>query len=284
MILSGCTLNHIRNRPQFSKLDKDIDTDVCVIGSGISGISVAEQYVRRGLNVVMLEAREILSGESGRTSGQLASDLDDGYTAVKKSFGFDAAKMATQSHDWAIKHAGEVAKELGIDCEYGMLKGYEVSQYPVGTNEHDEDMKKFKEEAQLANELGLESKYDDYLTIKGWTGSQTTEVEQPNFQCYTPTRVSDISESGIHVPIVRVHLGPKSVTVSTLIGHSVKCNHAVQSTCVPLQTLSVIAQMEYHRTYCIAIRIPKGTVEDFLIYDSADSYKYVAHDCLRRER
>ena len=99
--------------------------------------------------------------------------------------------------------------------------------------------------------------------------------EQPNFQCYTHTRVSDISESGVHVPIVNVHLGPKNVTISTLNGHSVKCNHAVQATCVPLQTLSVIVQMEYHRTYCIAIRIPKGTVEDCLMYDSADPYKYV---------
>ena len=50
------------NRPQFSQLDRDVDTDVCIIGSGIAGISVAEQLVRRGLKVVMVEAREILSG------------------------------------------------------------------------------------------------------------------------------------------------------------------------------------------------------------------------------
>jgi hypothetical protein len=52
------------NRPQFPKLNNDLETDVCIIGSGISGISVAEQCVRRGLNVVMLEARDILSGSS----------------------------------------------------------------------------------------------------------------------------------------------------------------------------------------------------------------------------
>jgi Rieske Fe-S protein len=33
--------------------------------------------------------------------------------------------------------------------------------------------------------------------------------------------------------------------------------------------------MEYHRTYCIAIKIPKGSYEDCLIYDQADPYKYV---------
>jgi heterodisulfide reductase subunit A-like polyferredoxin len=51
------------HRPQFPKLDKDLETDVCIIGAGISGISVAEQCVKRGLNVVMIEARDVLSGE-----------------------------------------------------------------------------------------------------------------------------------------------------------------------------------------------------------------------------
>ena len=53
------------NRPQFPALTEDIKTDVCVIGSGIAGTSVAYELVQRGVKVVMLEARGILSGESG---------------------------------------------------------------------------------------------------------------------------------------------------------------------------------------------------------------------------
>ncbi|KAL8704703.1 MAG: hypothetical protein Q9225_008070, partial [Loekoesia sp. 1 TL-2023] len=52
------------NRPQYKKLTEDIKTDVCVIGSGIAGVSVSYELVSRGVKVVMLEAREILSGES----------------------------------------------------------------------------------------------------------------------------------------------------------------------------------------------------------------------------
>jgi glycine/D-amino acid oxidase-like deaminating enzyme len=55
----------------------------------------------------------------------------------------------------------------------------------------------------------------------------------------------------------------------------ISCKQAVEATCVPLQKLSVIAEMEYDRTYCIAARIPKGTVEDCLLYDTAEEYKYV---------
>ncbi len=39
--------------------------------------------------------------------------------------------------------------------------------------------------------------------------------------------------------------------------------------------LSVIAEMEYMRTYCIAIRVPKNYIEDCLLYDEAEAYKYI---------
>ncbi|KIW17903.1 hypothetical protein PV08_05098 [Exophiala spinifera] len=287
------------NRPHFPQLDRDVETDVCIVGSGIAGISIAEQLVRRGMNVIMIEARDILSGETGRTSGHLSSDLDDGYTAIEKLFGRDGAKAAAESHDWAIKHIGTLSGQLGIECEYRQLKAYDISQYPRGTKEHDDDVAELKAEAKVGKEIGLDVEYVEDLTIKGWdgkvdqrggnvVGEQATFhptkyllgilkwlKDQPNFQCYTRTRMSSCTENGLTIPIVDVHLGSKKVTVSTLSGHTITCDHAVEATCVPLQKLSLVAEMEYHRTYCIAIRVPKGAVEDCLIYDSAEEYKYV---------
>jgi glycine/D-amino acid oxidase-like deaminating enzyme/nitrite reductase/ring-hydroxylating ferredoxin subunit len=159
-------------------------------------------------------------------------------------------------------------------------------------------MKMMQKEAKIANDFGLDFSYNENLKIAGWDGKpdhrggviakrQATFhptkylvgvlkwlQKQPNFQCYTHTRVIDVSEAGVHVPLVDVHLGSKEVTVKTLGGNTVKCNHAVEATVIPLQKLSVVAELEYYRTYCIAIRVPKGAVEDCLIYDSADPYKY----------
>lgn len=59
-------------RPHFSKLAEDTTADVCIIGAGISGITIAYELVKRGVNVVMLEAREVLSGESGSSTLLLA--------------------------------------------------------------------------------------------------------------------------------------------------------------------------------------------------------------------
>ncbi len=70
-------------------------------------------------------------------------------------------------------------------------------------------------------------------------------------------------------------LGSNSVKVTTEADNTVEYDNAVEATNIPLQKLSIIAQLSYHRTYCIAIRVPKGTVEDCFIYDSAEEYKYI---------
>lgn len=73
--------------PKFPQLQENLDTDVCIVGSGISGVSAAYELVARGKQVTMIEARQILSGETGRTSGHLANALDDGYTEIAKKHG-----------------------------------------------------------------------------------------------------------------------------------------------------------------------------------------------------
>jgi len=146
--------------PTFSALDRDIETDICVIGAGIAGISTAYELVKRGKQVVMVEARDALSGETGRTSGHLTNDLDDGYLEIAKKHGQEGAKQAAASHAWARDRIGEIAKELGIECEYRKLPAYDVSQYPVGEGKHDEEIKELKEEAEMQKSIDIESRFD----------------------------------------------------------------------------------------------------------------------------
>jgi glycine/D-amino acid oxidase-like deaminating enzyme len=146
--------------PQFPTLDRDLTTDICVIGSGIAGIHVAHELVTRGHQVVMLEARDALSGESGRTSGHLTNDLDDGYLEIAKKHGEGGARVAAESHAWARDRVGEIVKELGIECEYRRLPAYDVSQYGVGSEGYEGEMKELREEAEMQRRLGIETRFD----------------------------------------------------------------------------------------------------------------------------
>lgn len=116
------------SRPAFTPLKNNIETHTCIIGAGISGLSIAYELVKRQKEVVLLEAREVLSGETGRTSGHLSSALDDQYINIEKKHGREGAKAAAESHNWAIERIGQISQELGIDCEYHLVPAYRVSQ------------------------------------------------------------------------------------------------------------------------------------------------------------
>ncbi len=146
--------------PTFSPLTQDLSTDICVIGSGIAGIHVAYELVKRGHQVVLLEARDVISGESGRTSRHLTNDLDDGYVEIAKKHGLEGARVTAESHAWARERIGEVARELGIECEYRKLKAYDVSQYMVGSEGYKKEIGELREEAELQKRLGIETRFD----------------------------------------------------------------------------------------------------------------------------
>ncbi|KAK3178841.1 hypothetical protein OEA41_000978 [Lepraria neglecta] len=278
------------NRPRFPKLTKDTQTEVCVIGSGIAGVSTAYELVSRGVPVALIEARDVVSGESGRTSGHLSNALDASYTELASKHGESGSKVAAESHTWALKRVGEISQRLRLDCEYRTIPDYEISQYERGDPKHDEEMTVLQEDVKKAKELGVPASYEEGYAIKGWDGlpdqrdvaifkEQATFhptmyitgvlrwlAKQPNFACYTRTRMVSIEEKGFLSTAVKI---------TTLDGHTITCKDAVEATCIPLQKLSVVAQLEYLRTYCIAVRVPKNSIEDCLINDQAVPYKYV---------
>lgn len=275
------------NRPTFQSLKNDTSAQVCIIGSGIAGLSIAYELVSRGKDVTMVEAREVLSGESSRTSGHLSNALDDHYQNIIKKHGREGAQIAADSHTWALNHVGEVARKLNIDCEYRYVPGYLISMYERGDSKHEQDMKFLRDEAEMAKSLGLDVQFRDDVAVKGWDGKPDQRggaifagqaafhptrylvglmnwlQRQSNFKCYTETRVMAVEEQ------------TDKVTVRTEGGASIVCEQAVEATCIPLQKLSVVAEMEYDRTYVIAVRVPKGSVEDCFIYDTAEKYKYI---------
>lgn len=55
--------------PAREPLREHLTADVCVVGAGIAGLSVAFALARDGKRVIVVEKEQIGSGESGRTTG-----------------------------------------------------------------------------------------------------------------------------------------------------------------------------------------------------------------------
>ena len=52
-------------RPDRPRLNLDLDVDVCVIGAGLAGLTVAREIAQRGWSVAVLEAAQRRLGGFG---------------------------------------------------------------------------------------------------------------------------------------------------------------------------------------------------------------------------
>ncbi len=73
-------------------LRSSIETDVCVIGAGFSGLSSALHLAEKGYRVVILEAARVGWGASGRNGGQIVNGFSRDLIIIEQRYGTDAAK------------------------------------------------------------------------------------------------------------------------------------------------------------------------------------------------
>src|SRR2546423_9552221 len=109
---------------KFTKLTRNISTDVVIIGGGIAGMTTAYLLSKAGKKVILMEDGYIGSGETGRTTAHITHALDDRYYNLEKIHGKQEAQKPAQSHTAPINLIESIAKEEQIDCEFRRLDDF----------------------------------------------------------------------------------------------------------------------------------------------------------------
>lgn len=101
----------------YPTLEVDIEADVCVVGGGFAGLSAAIELADHGYSVVVLEAKHVGWGASGRNGGQIIAGLACEQDVIEKALGFDAAKQVWGMTLEALDLVRERVKRFNIDCD-----------------------------------------------------------------------------------------------------------------------------------------------------------------------
>ena len=96
--------------PQYESLKQDLTVDVAVIGAGIAGILTAYLLQKQGVNVVVLEAKTIGSGQTGKTTAKVTSQHNLIYHKLVSSLGTEQAKLYADANQEAIGMYRNLAK------------------------------------------------------------------------------------------------------------------------------------------------------------------------------
>ena len=139
----------------FKALDKDINTDVLIIGGGITGVSLAYYLKDNNYDVTLIEQNTIGSGVTRKTTGKLTYLQSDILTNIVKAHGKDAALNYYQSQKDAINNVLNIIKENNINCDLEKSTSIIFSRYK----------KKFASVKKTLDDLNI--KYElDYPSFK----------------------------------------------------------------------------------------------------------------------
>jgi glycine/D-amino acid oxidase-like deaminating enzyme len=101
----------------YPTLAADLEADVCVIGGGFTGINTAIELAQRGLKVILLEARRIGWGASGRNGGQLIRGIGHDVSGFARHVGEEGVRYLERAGTESVALVGNRIREHGIDCD-----------------------------------------------------------------------------------------------------------------------------------------------------------------------
>lgn len=138
----------------YSRLENNLETDILIIGGGITGITCAYCLTQKGLKPTVIEAGGLCDGTTGNTTGKVTIQHDIIYSKIMEKYGKDFAGQYCASQTEALEFVRQAVKNESIDCQF-----YENTAYVYASLENDLEI--IKKEFDTAKELGIECELID---------------------------------------------------------------------------------------------------------------------------
>jgi glycine/D-amino acid oxidase-like deaminating enzyme/nitrite reductase/ring-hydroxylating ferredoxin subunit len=262
--------------PTYPRLEQSAQTDVCIIGAGIAGLSVAYHLAREGKRVIVLDDGPIGGGESGRTTAHLTDAMDERFHWLERVHGPHGVRLAAESHGAAINRIQQIVQLESIDCDFERLDGYLLSNEPGNREELELD-------AAAAERAGM---------------SDVALVERAPIASFdTGTALRFPSQGQFHI---LKYLSGVAEAITNKYGGAIHCDTHVEGVeggdpchvkladgkqvtagCVVVCTNASISdyvrthiKIEPMRSYVVAAAIPRDAVERALYWEIGDPYYY----------
>lgn len=140
--------------PSFESLNKNVKTDVLIIGGGITGILTAHCLQQAGVDYVLVEADTILNGITKNTTAKITSQHGLIYHKIAKKYGIDAAGLYLEANEAALWEYRKLSKEILCDFADETNFVYTLTR-PDKLEKELDTLKKLRFPAEFAEHLPL---------------------------------------------------------------------------------------------------------------------------------
>jgi glycine/D-amino acid oxidase-like deaminating enzyme/nitrite reductase/ring-hydroxylating ferredoxin subunit len=249
------------------------ETDICIIGAGIAGLSVALELVRGGARVSVLDDGPIGGGETGRTTAHLASAVDDRFYKLERRFDERGARLVAESHAAAIDKIEANVKELSIDCSFRRVEAYLFS--PPG-----DDLQELEQELPAARRAGLTVDRVEHAPLDLGPALRFANQAEIHPLRYLRGLAEAVIEAGGHIHthchVESIDPHGKPLVVKLAGGRTMHCRIVVDCTNGAFSSpIKLTVRQAAYRSYVLGFDLEPGTIPHMLLWDTEDPYHYV---------
>jgi len=141
------------------ELLKEIETEVCIIGGGITGISIAYELSKQGKKIVILERDSLADKTTGNTTAKITSQHGLFYDYLIADYGVNFAKKYYQANQEAIKNIEQIVNFENIQCDFERQDAFVFT-------EDAKELEKIKKEINAVKAIGGEAEFVNKIEAK----------------------------------------------------------------------------------------------------------------------
>ena len=229
-------------RPAYPAFRGDLETDVVVIGAGLTGCACALSFAAAGVKTVLLEAGRVGAASTAASVGIIREDFDASFQAVSSAYGLRAARRLWQDMRRASLDLAAAIRRYNIKCD---LEPQDLMQL-VGRDPA--PVRRLRREYEARREAGLEHSWVTAAALARETSIEAGAAIRTRGFVFDPYRAclgfaaaaaargASVFERAV---VRRVRAGRKRVEVRTANG-AISAQAVVVATAAPLPDLRAL--------------------------------------------
>jgi glycine/D-amino acid oxidase-like deaminating enzyme len=254
------------------------ETEVLIVGGGITGITAAYLLAKQGKKVVLLEKRKLGEWVTDCTTGFLTQLIDTGPDKLIKLFGIEKARLILASHSEAINNIEKIIKSENIECEFKRCANYLYAN----TSGEEKDFPKI---AEAFKKLGVKAEYKKDNTLKFSKFGYIELADEAKFHVMKYlTALAKLAKNYGAVIVENTEvlsLDDKKdfVVIEIKDAGTIKAEKVFSATYLPFKEPSQFAsRYNMYRSYVVEYKLPAGAFLESTYQDNLLPYHYFRID------